>query len=120
MFCFFNDTATTENYTYLHTLSLHDALPISGILRSLDYAASTAILNRSADQPQTLQTMALQVEEWQRLAAEAFLKGYNSTIGDCASYPADPAVARRLIDLFTLEKAQLGRASCRERVCKYV
>src|SRR3546814_11259724 len=24
----FNDTATTEIYTYLHTLSLHDALPI--------------------------------------------------------------------------------------------
>src|SRR3546814_3761686 len=31
---FFNDTATTEIYTYLHTLSLHDSLPISahGIL----------------------------------------------------------------------------------------
>src|SRR3546814_20456895 len=27
-YCFFNDTATTEIYTYLHTLSLHDALPI--------------------------------------------------------------------------------------------
>src|SRR3546814_7900760 len=26
---FFNDTATTEIYTYLHTLALHDALPIS-------------------------------------------------------------------------------------------
>src|SRR3546814_4863483 len=26
---FFNDTATTENYTYGHTLSRHDALPIS-------------------------------------------------------------------------------------------
>src|SRR3546814_12029275 len=26
---FFNDTATTEIYTYLHPLSLHDALPIS-------------------------------------------------------------------------------------------
>src|SRR3546814_10360009 len=25
---FFNDTATTEIYTYRHTLSLHDALPI--------------------------------------------------------------------------------------------
>src|SRR3546814_19945031 len=25
---FFNATATTESYTYLHTLSLHDALPI--------------------------------------------------------------------------------------------
>src|SRR3546814_8653180 len=33
MFCliycfFFNDTSTTEIYTYCHTLSLHDALPI--------------------------------------------------------------------------------------------
>src|SRR3546814_680159 len=27
-FFFFNDTATNEIYTYLHTLSLHDALPI--------------------------------------------------------------------------------------------
>src|SRR3546814_11396733 len=27
VFCY--DTATTEIYTYLHTLSLHDALPIS-------------------------------------------------------------------------------------------
>src|SRR3546814_10720887 len=30
-FFFFNDTATTEIYTYGHTLSLHDALPISGL-----------------------------------------------------------------------------------------
>src|SRR3546814_15827253 len=28
MVFFFNDTATTEIYTYRHTLSLHDALPI--------------------------------------------------------------------------------------------
>src|SRR6059058_4921070 len=31
-FFFFNDTATTEIYTSLHTLSLHDALPISVVL----------------------------------------------------------------------------------------
>src|SRR5213594_4673418 len=29
IFFFFNDTATTEIYTSVHTLSLHDALPIS-------------------------------------------------------------------------------------------
>src|SRR3546814_15954389 len=29
---FFNDTATTEIYTYRHTLSLHDALPIYQLL----------------------------------------------------------------------------------------
>src|SRR3546814_10834931 len=33
---FFNDTATTEIYTFLHTLSLHDALPIlQGVSRGL-------------------------------------------------------------------------------------
>src|SRR3546814_11048881 len=31
LFFFFNDTATPEIYTYRHTLSLHDALPISAI-----------------------------------------------------------------------------------------
>src|SRR3546814_10905291 len=36
MFFFFNDTATTEIYTYLHTLSLHDALPISAAGGRLD------------------------------------------------------------------------------------
>src|SRR3546814_462756 len=33
LFFFLNDTATTEIYTYRHTLSLHDALPISGAIR---------------------------------------------------------------------------------------
>src|SRR3546814_16876233 len=33
IFCF-NDTATTEIYTYLHTLSLHDALPSGSTRRS--------------------------------------------------------------------------------------
>src|SRR3546814_538476 len=32
---FFNETATTEIYTYWHTLSLHDALPIFGIVQQL-------------------------------------------------------------------------------------
>src|SRR3546814_20624196 len=27
VFCFFKEPATTESYTYEHTLSLHDALP---------------------------------------------------------------------------------------------
>src|SRR3546814_17174768 len=32
IFVFFNDTTTTEIYTYRHTLSLHDALPIYRIV----------------------------------------------------------------------------------------
>src|SRR3546814_2321432 len=34
-FFFFNDTAPTEIYTYLHTLSLHDALPIFPQIRAV-------------------------------------------------------------------------------------
>src|SRR3546814_7100687 len=40
-YLFFNDTATTEIYTYWPTLSLHDALPI--------YLASLGCLHRSGD-----------------------------------------------------------------------
>src|SRR3546814_5143142 len=43
-FFFFNDTATTEIYTYWHTLSLHDALPIyfsaRGVFR-MDWSRTT-------------------------------------------------------------------------------
>src|SRR6188768_299217 len=49
-FFFFNDTATTEIYTSIDTLSLHDALPIStssrASLRALS-ASSTAWRMRS-------------------------------------------------------------------------
>src|SRR3546814_468269 len=37
-FFFFNDTATTRIYTYGHTLSLHDALPISAGLEDVEPA----------------------------------------------------------------------------------
>src|SRR3546814_18360876 len=51
---FFNDTATTEIYTYLHTLALHDALPISsaithakgtGTVTAIDSAAGKITLD---------------------------------------------------------------------------
>src|SRR3546814_3593288 len=40
---FFNYTATTEIYPYLHTLSLHDALPILGSRTVLDEAADKLV-----------------------------------------------------------------------------
>src|SRR3546814_6513426 len=45
MIFFFNDTATTEIYTYGHTLSLHDALPI------YDVRAGGTISARSLPNP---------------------------------------------------------------------
>src|SRR3546814_3828853 len=59
--CFFNDTATTEIYTYEHTLSLHDALPIPGLCMAAtrrptqvhdpDAATSSATRARSSASP---------------------------------------------------------------------
>src|SRR3546814_14810609 len=50
---FFNDTATTEIYTYLHTLSRHDALPISlvnsGTIAGETGAAFTSVTQTSLD-----------------------------------------------------------------------
>ena len=40
-----------------------------------------------------------------RREAKAFLTAYHDAILGCPSYPADEAVAKRLLDLFTLEKA---------------
>src|SRR3546814_2680213 len=41
-FCFFNDTPTTEIYTCVHTLSLHDALPIFDPARTGDLGGAAA------------------------------------------------------------------------------
>src|SRR3546814_6860831 len=66
-FFFFNDTATTEIYTYLHTLSLHDALPIStstsgstpapGISWPRSPARASAEIPRSEEHTSELQSL---------------------------------------------------------------
>src|SRR5213075_3588726 len=40
---FFNDTATTEIYTTRHTLSLHDALPISSSSLRCRFGVTSAV-----------------------------------------------------------------------------
>lgn len=63
---------------------------VAGMLRSFNYAAL------SGGEP---------TRAWERAAVAAFLDGYRATIAGCGSYPADPAHAAALLDLFTLEKA---------------
>src|SRR3546814_19529485 len=55
MFVFVNDTSTTEIYTYLHTLSLHDSLPISLLHFSVGQPMSPAAarINSSVSSSQT-------------------------------------------------------------------
>src|SRR5213594_5245469 len=64
LFCFFNDTATTEIYTSVHTLSLHDALPILSSWRgpaqySNKVGMGTSMSSRSEEHTSELQSRTL-------------------------------------------------------------
>src|SRR3546814_14558446 len=136
MYFFFNDTATTEIYTYGHTLSLHDALPIcrlqaAGIevddegVETTDVAQGLDdVRRRAAAASQDGADTGQQFTRIERLAeivvgAEfeaddavdlvAFRRQHQDRQGIVAAQPA----ADRQTDLATI-----GRASRRERGCQ--
>ena len=75
------------------------------MLRSFDYAAFAAATSFAELDPGSSELVRGLAETWRAAAASAFLEAYRATIGDCPSYPQDPAEAARLLDLFLLEKA---------------
>ena len=108
MFFFFNDTATTEIYT----LSLHDALPIWNVV-NIPGAVNSISQNASADD--SLPGGALEIRN-----------DYGSAeFGGACPPPGE--VHRYIFTVYALgterlelpenpSNAQIGRASCRERV----
>src|SRR3546814_13121002 len=128
---FFKDTATTEIYTYCHTLSLHDALPIcwtrADIERWSDLFARYFYAQglRPGDVYQIMVGYA-----W-------FVGGMGITQGvhrlGATGIPAGNQDSRRPIEtmfqygttaVFVTPSfaapLEIGRASCRERVGRYV
>jgi maltose alpha-D-glucosyltransferase/alpha-amylase len=69
---------------------------VAGMLRSLSYAKVAAARGAETD---------AEASDWERRSVAAFLEGYRTTIAGTPSYPADPAHAQALLDLFVLEKA---------------
>src|SRR3546814_14597537 len=132
----FNDTATTESYTYWHTLSLHDALPISPFDLARTVAAGMGaggrIVNitsiagqiaRSGDAAYTMAkggldalTRALAAELGGRgITVNAVAPGYFATEAN-EEMTADPAVADHLARRTSL--GRWGRRSEGSRVGK--
>src|SRR3546814_13168541 len=103
LFYFFNDTATTEIYTYGHTLSLHDALPILHTPLFSDYAEKHRLIWVPPGQQAST-------------AADGHIDfPIGSLIVKSFGWPEQNGgrpVETRLL--------KIGRASCRERVCQYV
>src|SRR3546814_17598161 len=115
-FCFFHATATPRIYTYLHTLSLHDALPIverasscSGERISLWLRSSVPIWTLPL--PLSITSTAFggcAIFQWSRRANRPprLPRPYYASGWPCL--------------LKSPVNRQIGRASCRERVCQYV
>src|SRR3546814_20924170 len=100
---YFNDTATTEIDTYLHPLSLHNALPISSHMRR----TILSILLLSILMAPVSCSMAPSRSEDVNQETTARLYHVREVIDG---------------DTFYLEdgEKEIGRESCRERVCQYV
>src|SRR3546814_5755092 len=92
---FFNDTATTEIYTYGHTLSLHDALPISAWLQRE--------MARSRKQKRTVK----------QLHADLVSLGYDGSYGRVAAFarPWRDEYRRQRSEEHTSELQSLMRTS---------
>src|SRR3546814_19256379 len=103
---FFNHSTTTCNYTYRHTPSLHDALPIYRFW---------GIKVRSDDGLDVMAPLAgrfIQFRPW------PFGKMKKVPLREIVARSPEGEAARRAA--IAEDSRQIGRAPCRERVCQYV
>src|SRR3546814_14347866 len=117
---FFNDTATTEIYTYLHTLSLHYALPILVRLPSRrSHRGASGTEYGSFHSSVRLQLLL-------HPAPQAVLEPHAATFRrgriTYAAYPASTRFCSRLTGRNTVRRRETGRASRRDgqRQCVYL
>jgi maltose alpha-D-glucosyltransferase/alpha-amylase len=78
---------------------------VAGMLRSINYAAVAAVRGVTADRGEDTSALEPLARDWEQRCAAAFLDGYRTAISGCPSYPNEPQVAQRLLELFVLEKA---------------
>ncbi len=77
---------------------------VAGMIRSFDYAAHTALLQRSV-RPEKEDELRQAVSDWEDRVIEKFIAGYRRRIEGCRSVPVDRTTFDSLVNLFTLEKA---------------
>ncbi|MCB1947352.1 maltose alpha-D-glucosyltransferase [Nitrosomonas sp.] len=84
----------------------HSALrDVAGMLRSFSYAGAVALTGCASVRPADRERLLPYVQEWETAANNAFLSGYREGVADCLVWPSADIDAKRLIELFMLEKA---------------
>jgi trehalose synthase-fused probable maltokinase len=75
---------------------------VAGMLRSFEYAASTALANQPSDRRQACESW---MSYWSRWVRAQFLSAYVADVRDAAFWPASSRDAARLLTVYELEKA---------------
>ncbi len=78
---------------------------VAGMLRSFDYAARAALQRAAITVGSVPDSQVERALAWRDETTETFLAAYRQTVAGSPSYPRDEAQARRLLELFLLEKA---------------
>jgi len=78
---------------------------VAGMIRSFDYAATSAVRQLGETRPAVVPRMNALAEAWRQRAIDGFRAAYRRAMRGCPSYPASRLQAKSLVDFFTLEKA---------------
>ena len=78
---------------------------VAGMIRSFDYAATTAVRQLGETRPAAIPRMTELADAWRQRAVDGFRAAYRKAMRGSSAYPANKLHARALIDWFTLEKA---------------
>ncbi|MGE5270584.1 MAG: maltose alpha-D-glucosyltransferase [Thiohalocapsa sp.] len=78
---------------------------VAGMIRSFEYAATTAVRQLGETRPAALQRMAELADAWRQRAVDGLRAAYRKEMRGCLAFPANKLQAKALIDFFTLEKA---------------
>ena len=81
------------------------ARDVAGFLRSIDYAASSAVYRAPNLNPEERATLEQRIRDWGERLSEAYWETYCETLGEAHLWPADPEQTQALLGLFLLEKA---------------
>ena len=80
---------------------------VAGMLRSIDYAAWSALDHATASQPDRRNELMQPIMSWREETSRHFLDSYISAMTDCPLWPKDTAIAQGLLALFLIEKAAM-------------
>lgn len=78
---------------------------VAGMIRSFDYAATTALRQITETRPAALPRLGALAENWRQRAVGGFHAAYRREMRGSPAYPTSKLQGRALVDFFTLEKA---------------